>query len=295
MPFNDNDPADTGYPFGGGAASLGEALEREAQLYLSARDGDTLRPTRSYLVADLEYRWDRAGFEAYRATEGADVRAEPAWPFHEVVAASWLVLRFHAGEPVPEVAASVVLAADAASEREIAGALFEALAAEPFATFVTWGGEAKDLAVLRRCAATLDLLLPPQLREGSPHSRARLDLCRATTVQAKQVHLPELAAAVGVPAKPSPSRAIGRLVEEGRWADVREQVLADVLTTSVLAVRHLASHGEVVCARADTVAVIAAVAAQAVPGSAFVQRRFAPWARAAAVRANLKGAILTPV
>lgn len=275
--------------------SLGEALEREAQLYLSGREAACPRPVRTYLVADFEYRWRREEFAKYLAAEGGDARTEPLWPFHEIVAASWLIMRFRAGEPLPEIEVPVVLAADGADERAIVEALFAALNTEPFAMLVTWGGETKDLAVLRRCAATLDLLLPQQLREGSPHARTRLDLCRATTVQAKPVHLPELAMAVGIPAKPSPSRAIGRLVEEGRWSCVREQVLADVLTTSALAIRHLTSHGEVTCDRVGTMTAIAEAAAAAIPQSAFVKRVFAPWAKAAAVRANLKGAILAPV
>lgn len=275
--------------------SLGEALEREARMYLSERTGSALAPARTYIVTDFEYRWHREEFAKYLVAEGSDTRTEPLWPFHEIVAASWLIMRFRAGEPVPDILAPVVMAADTADERAIVEALFADLVAEPFATLVTWGGETKDLAVLRRCAATLDLLLPLQLRDGSPHARNRLDLCRATTVQAKLVHLPELAMAVGIPAKPSPSRAIGRLVEEGRWPCVREQVLADVLTTSVLAVRHLASHGEVTCDRVGTMTAIAEAAAGAVPQSAFVKRVFAPWAKAAAVRAKLKGAILAPV
>lgn len=278
-----------------GPTSLGEALEREARMYLSERHGSVVAPSRSYIVIDLEYRWRREEFAEYLAAEGADARAEPLWPFHEIVAASWLIMRFRAGEPLPEIEVPVVLAADGADERAIVEALFAALNTEPFAMLVTWGGETKDLAVLRRCAATLDLLLPQQLREGSPHARTRLDLCRATTVQAKPVHLPELAMAVGIPAKPSPSRAIGRLVEEGRWSCVREQVLADVLTTSALAIRHLTSHGEVTCDRVGTMTAIAEAAAAAIPQSAFVKRVFAPWAKAAAVRAKLKGAILAPV
>lgn len=276
-------------------STMSEALEREAQLYLSGREASSPRPVRTYLVADFEYRWDREAFAAYLEAEGRDTREEPLWPFHEIVAASWLVLRFHPGDQVPEIDPPVVMAMDSSDERTIVEALFAELAADPFACLTTWGGEGKDLAVLRRCAATHDLLLPQQMRDGSPHTRTRLDLCRATTVQARPVHLPELAAAVDIPAKPSPSRWIGRLVEEGRWPDVRDQVLADVLTTAVLAVRHLASHGEIACHRADTMTALAAVAAESVPTSSFVRRSFAPWARATAARSRLKGAILAPV
>ncbi len=295
MHINDNSRACTFDATSAFPTSLGEALEREAQLYLTERNGEIVRRGRTYIVADFEYRWCREAFKAYQAAEGRDVRSEPLWPYCEIVAASWLVMRFRAGEPVPEIEPPVVMAADSSSEREIVEALFSVLAADPFAKFVTWGGEAKDHAVLRRCAATLDLVLPLQLRDGSPHCPSRLDLCRATVVQADKVHLPELATAVAIPAKPHRSRSIGRLVEEGRWPDVREQVLADVLTAVVLAVRHLTSHAEVRCERADTMVAIADAASAAVPASAFVKRTFAPWAKAARVRAGLRGAILAPV
>ena len=133
---------------------LGDALEREARLYLSERNLAAPKPTRTHIVADFEYRWRREDFANYLRAEGSDVRAEPLWPFHEIVAGSWLVMRFRAGEAVPEFAPPVVMAADTASEQVIVEALFAALAAEPCATCVTWGGETKDLAVLRRCAAS---------------------------------------------------------------------------------------------------------------------------------------------
>lgn len=275
--------------------SLGDALEREAQLYLSQRNDDGERPAQTFLVADLEFRWNRPLFDAYLVAEGCDARSKPLWPFDLIGAASWLVLRFRAGEAIPEIEPIVVMAEDEASDREMVERLFDALSADPHTVFVSWGGEVRDLAVLRRYAATLGLLLPPQLRDGSPNARSRIDLCRAVTVQAKPVHLPELATAVSIPTKPSPSKTIGKLVEASKWREVRDQVLADVLTTSVLLVRHLLSHCQVTCNRTDTMVAIADAAALGAPASEFVKRQFAPWAKAGRIRAQLPGLIRAPV
>lgn len=178
-----------------------------------------------------------------------------------------------------------------ADERAMVTALFAALEDDPGAVATTWGGEARDLAVLRRAAATHGLLLPPQLIDGSPYAKERLDLCRATCVQASSIHLPELAAAVGVPAKPTPSEDIGKHCEAGNWATVRDQVLADVLTTTVLTVRHLAAHCEIECHQPDTLVAIADAAIAAIPASEFAKRSFAPWARGQKAANGLRGAV----
>lgn len=266
-------------------------LSREADEYMIGRSGHEPAPVRSYIIADLEFRWNESALEAYRTAEGAAVPGRVRWPFDTIAAASWMVMRLRAGERVPEIEPPVVMTAETASERDMAEALFAALAGEPGAVLVTWGGEVRDFAVLRRCAVTHELVLPPQLRDGSPYNRARLDLCRATSVGADCVHLPELAMAMAIPTKPSPSRSIGKLIAQGQWLAVREQVLADVLTTAVLGVGHLASHGQITCNRADTLVAIAGAAALSAPDSAFVSRSFAPWARQIKVRSGLRGLI----
>ena len=134
-------------------------------------------------------------------------------------------------------------------------------------------------------------LLPPQLLDLSPYAAERLDLCSEVSVRAKPVHLPEYAAAAGVPAKPSPSKSIGQLVENGRWPEVRDQVLADVLSTAVLALRHLSSRGEVTCDRHGAVMAMAEAASTALPASEFVKRTILPWARGQKARASLKGTV----
>lgn len=266
-------------------------LEREARLFAARSGNGEEAPPRSWIVVDLEFAFDRDAHGGYRTAEGSDAEQKVRWPFHRLAAVSWMSLRFVAGAPVPEVEGPFVMTADAHDERAMAEALFDVLARAPDAVLTTWGGEARDLAVLRRCASTHDLLLPPQLIDGSPNARERLDLCRASCVQADSVHLPELAAAMGVPAKPSPSTEIGKLVERGVWAGVREQVAADVLTTAVLAVRYLAAYGRIACHRGDSAMAIADAAAQALPTSQFVTRSFAPWARGQKAASGLKGVI----
>lgn len=86
----------------------------------------------------------------------------------------------------------------------------------------------------------------------SPYTPQRLDLRAATGVQAARVHLPEYCAASGIPSKPTPSAEIGHLVEAKSWTLVSDQVLADVLATAILAMRHLASVGGLKCDRNES-------------------------------------------
>ncbi|MBX9898094.1 MAG: 3'-5' exonuclease [Qipengyuania sp.] len=266
------------------------ALHRSMRSFLTAKQ-DGVPSSRRYIVYDAEYSWDRAAHDAYKVTEGKDAEQDTRWPFHRIAAVSWLTLTFHSGEAIPTVGDSIVMTAEDTSEEEMVAAFFDALKLIPSARLVTWGGEVKDLAVLRRCAASYDRLLPPQLFDLSPYAQERLDLCSEVSVRAKPVHLPEYAMAVGVPAKPSPSKSIGALVENGRWPEVRDQVLADVLATAMLAIRHLTSRGEITCNRHDTQLAIAEAASTALPASAFVKRAFLPWARGQKARASLKGAV----
>ena len=117
----------------------------------------------------------------------------------------------------------------------------------------------------------------------------RQDLCRSTTVQADPVHLDEYAAGVGIPAKPSPPEAIGKLVEAGEWDAVKDHVLADVLTTTIVGLRWLTAIGEIGCDRERTAMAIADVVRAALPDSAFVIRDFKPWARDRLRSAGLRG------
>ena len=270
---------------------LSRSLEHEARMFAAPRrDDQPARPR--WIVFDLEFLFDRSRHEAYVVAEGQAARKDKIrWPFHQVAAISWMSLEFVSGEAVPVIEGPFVMTAEDSDERSMVAALFAALEHAPDAVATTWGGEVRDLAVLRRAAATHGLLLPPQLIDGSPHARERLDLCRATCVQADSVHLPELAGAVGVPAKPTPSEQIGRLCEAGDWSKVRDQVLADVLTTSVLAVRHLAAHREIECHQADTMMAVAEAAATAIPDSTFAPRTFAAWARGQKAASGLRGQV----
>ena len=132
--------------------------------------------------------------------------------------------------------------------------------------------------MLRRAAMRHGLLLPPQLRGLVPFAPRKLDLCHALSVKAGTVHLPELAAALSIPCKPSPSTSIGRLVENGEWGRVREQVLADILTTTVVALETLSMTGEVSWQPTAATAAVAEVTVSAMPHSKFVAQTFQPWA-----------------
>jgi hypothetical protein len=272
-------------------ADPGTSLAREARAFAApARNNKRkLPPVRQFVIADFEFAYDRSRHEGYRIADGKDAESDIRWPFHRIACGCWMVLRFEPASQVPEVEALTVLANDEADEPTIAARLFAVLEQHPEAVFLTWGGERKDVPVLRRVAAWHDLRLPPQLRDPNIYCRKRLDLCRAVAARAAFVHLPEYAAATDVPYKPTPSKDIGPLVEGRVWEKVKDQCLADVLTTAVIGVRHLASHGLVSCQVAGSCLALSQAASKAMPASLFVRSSFAPWARAQVARAQLKG------
>jgi len=258
---------------------LQQQLAREANLFAARGSAGNQDRTRTYIVADFEYGYDRDRHNGYGVAEGKDAEEKIRWPFHRIAAASWCVMRFKRGSDIPEIQGPVVLSADDHSEKEMVSAFFDAVDQEPGAVLVTWGGEHKDLAVLRRTAGEFDLIMPGQLRELSPVSDRRIDLCGAVSIRAESVHLPEYAAACSIPAKPSPSKTIGELVEKGMWGDVEEQVLADVMTTAIIMLPHLKSHGLIRCAIPACSLALANAATIANPGSEFLRRTFKPWAQ----------------
>ncbi|WP_373488200.1 hypothetical protein [Blastomonas sp.] len=268
-----------------------EMLGREARLFAASNVESDDRSHRTYIVADFEYQYHRSAHAGYQVAEGAAAEEKIRWPFHRIVAAAWTVLRFVPGQAVPEIEAPVVLTAETMDEKTMVTQFFDALAAMPQAIFATWGGEAKDLAALRRAAVEHDLCLPVQLLDLSPYSIRRLDLCNASSVMAASVHLPEYAAALAIPSKPSPRKEIGQLVENRQWDLVADQVAADVLTTCVIAIGHLKSMAVVTCDRPATIMALAEKAAETFPKSIFCSRSFRPWARDRLRAAGLRGTV----
>ncbi|MBX7489533.1 3'-5' exonuclease [Qipengyuania sp. GH25] len=281
--------------------ALQRSLEREAQVIIDANSNteDAAAIGRTYVVCDFEYRFRRSAHDGwvYGREPDVDDRGKPKppkirWPFHDIAAVSWIVMRLTKGNDVPQIDGPFVLGLDDRSEKELVQAFFDALLdAGGTAQLVTWGGEVRDLAVLRYQACRFGLLMPLQLRGTSPHSRERTDLCRSVAVQADPVHLDEYAAGAGIPAKPSPPRTIGKMAEAGRWDEVRDHVLADVLTSAVIALRWLASTGEIECHRERSEMAIADAAAAAFPDSPFLQRDFKTWARDRLRAAGMGGTV----
>lgn len=266
-------------------------LEAEARRFCQ-RNQACGHASQQYLVFDLEYEYDDARHHAYRTAEGfKDSEEKVRWPFHRIRAASWLILEIVPSERVPRFGDLVVMTAESYSESEIVSTLFEQFRENAQPTPVTWGGEAKDLTVLRRCACEFDLVLPVKLRDLRPHSRDRIDLCLEVAGGSANVHLPEYAAATSIPAKPSPSKSVGSLVKSSRWDAVEEQVRADVLTTTVILLRHIASRSEADIDPTPSVVELAASAHGAAPRSRFIAGTLGSWARGLKNRAALKGTV----
>lgn len=266
-------------------------LRQEASLF-SMRDGGKKESAiKTYIVADFEFAYERSRHAGYVVSEGSSAERKVRWPFHSIAAASWQVMRCVPSLETPEFDPPVVMSSDGHTESEIVEAFFAELFARPSAKMVSWGGETRDLAVLRRMAEENGLLLPPHIADLSPLSSSRIDLCSATAVRAETVHLPEYAAACAIPSKPTPSKDVGKLVERADWVKVEDQVLADVLTTTVILINHLRSRGEMKCDRAKTVMVLGTTASAAITQSKFLKSSFLPWTRAQKAKAGLRGKV----
>lgn len=271
--------------------ALQRRLQQEADEFLMRHRNETTTTVQSYVVCDLEFSYDYSRHQGYVSEDKTSAETRVRWPFHRIAAASWIVLRVGHGQHTPDFEDPVVLSVADMTEVGIVQAFFAALWAEPGAKVVTWGGEAKDLAVLRFVGAEHGLLLPRQIADLSPLSGHRIDLCNATAVRADSVHLPEYASALSIPSKPSPSKSVGKLVERENWDKVEEQVLADVMTTTVILIMHLTSQGMLTCERADTLMALGEVAVSAAPANEFARRTFLPWARGRKATSGLRGKI----
>ena len=266
-------------------------LEQQASMFSMQAGRKNECAVRTYIVADFEYAYDHSRYDGYCVSEGADAKDKLRWPFHYIAAASWTVMRFRPGAELADIEQPVVMSSRDFTAAEMTAAFLEAVACEPTACVTTWGGEYKDLAVLRRTAMGLGLVLPMQIADPSPYSRWRIDLCAAVSVRADSVSLPEYAAACFIPAKPSPAKSVGKLVQNENWVKVEEQCLADVLTTSVIMIRYLVSHGHVICDQNANLMALAEAAASVMPDSTFARHIFRSWARGRLTASKLSGTI----
>ena len=274
------------------SAQLEDKLLREKRLFEARPDRHENRDHGSrWIFADFEYAYDRQRYAKYFNAEEGSGEKMIRWPFHRPVAASWMIIHHNPVTEIVTIEQASTIATNTMDERTLIQTVFDVLNAHKTAVLVTWGGENKDVAALCRSASEFELLLPGHLLDPSPRANPRLDLCYAVSGGAKSVHLPEYAIATDIPAKPSPSKDIGPLVQAGNWPLVREQALADVLTTAVIGLRHFKSHGRIKSNLPSAYLAMADAAAAALPSSRFVKTTFAPWAQHQATLAKLKGMI----
>lgn len=266
-------------------------LEQQASMFSMQAGRENEGAVRTYIVCDFEYAYDRARYDGYRVAEGADANDKLRWPFHTIAAASWTVMRFLPGIEKADIEPPVLMSSSDYTALQMATAFLSAVSLEPTAHVVTWGGEYKDLSVLRRTAMVHGLVLPIQIADPTPYSRWRIDLCDAVSVRADSASLPEYATACSIPAKPSPSKSVGKLVQNEIWNKVEEQCLADVLTAAVIMIRYLVSHGQVACDQNATIVALAEAAAAAAPDRTFARHTFPAWARARLAASRLSGTV----
>ena len=204
---------------------------------------------RTIVVAHFEYSADRKAYDAYVAQEGESAAYRLRWPFRKIVCGSWTALRFPASSEAPKMGPIHSRCQPDCDEKQIALAFFQFLESEMdedrMPTLVTWNGDELHVPSLRRVAQRHDLILPPQLREKMPNAGHRLDLRSALYDGREHVLLSEYALALGLPGLPVSALEVAKLIESSNWKALEEQCAATVMTSAIIAARHLASLGEV--------------------------------------------------
>lgn len=201
-----------------------------------------------FAVLHIEVINAMAAYANYRRLDpGA---AQLRWPFKKTCAAS--VLTFSIQDGVFEFGTLRSFAA--ADEAALLRQLFVLLRQLGDHTLVTWGGLHHDLPILRVGAAEHQLKLPSALIHGArAHGERRhWDLAAETAAGAgHRVDLAEIACRLGLPAKLGGCGSlVPQLVQDRKWRRLSEIGEADAVTTALVLVSRLCSHGELISADA---------------------------------------------
>jgi hypothetical protein len=201
-----------------------------------------------YIILDLETRDDAQLYHRYRTR---DPRPAPCrWPFRRVVSASVMAVTVQDG--IWEVDAFQSWAGP--DDRKVVEELFSWMIERNSHRLCTYGGASEDLGVLKAAAMEFGIRLPKQLRHLERDGGGWLHLDLALTLKAGSgqfVHQSELAARLNLPSKMAGSAGqVPHLATEGRFEAVCWISECDVLLTSMLLARHLASLGQIISATA---------------------------------------------
>lgn len=208
-----------------------------------------------FVVLDAETRNDHEVHERYLAVErvtdndgpplsgriaASDPRIFPRWPCQQIRVLSWLVMT-----EAEDGLRPVRMETRGAPEHDEAGiveSFFNDMASYSAVTLVTYNGFGSDVPRLLLAAAAAGHRLPASLAKlHAPWPRGRdahIDLMTEVCGGAERVHLAEIAAKLGIPAKTTchPDR-IHELMARGKWSSVKAVAEGDVLTTGLLLMR----------------------------------------------------------
>jgi hypothetical protein len=203
---------------------------------------------RSFAVLDLEVLNDRQAYATYATLDPR--AAELRWPFRKVCSAS--LLTFSIAENGLFEFGHMDSYADV-DEKVVITKLFNRLRELPGYQVVTWGGLSHDLPILRMGASVHEILLPPQLihnaRDRGRHQH--LDLAVEMKAHGMYTHLTEIAVRLSLPVKFGGSAGrVPILVEQQRWARLKEIAESDVIVTAMVLCSHLRIHGALASAAA---------------------------------------------
>ena len=210
---------------------------------------------RFVVVLDAELAYDHEAHGRYQASERflptdaanlslrelrTDPRVTPRWPCHRITTLSWLIMT-EAEDGLRPVRLET-RGLPEQDEAAVLKAFFTDMEQLGHVQLVTWGGFHADLPQILigaidaglRLPSCLTGLLSPWRRDASGH----LDLCSEICGGAAPVHLAEVAARLGIPAKLTcRPDLVSQLMQRGKWSAVSSVAEGDVLTTAALLMR----------------------------------------------------------
>lgn len=211
-----------------------------------------------FTFIDVEAVWDEHLHEAYREIDprgAAKQKRNDAHrhriPCKRVIAAAALSLEVEESGAISIGGLKSWSKHEHGDEREVVVQLLEHVRGQPQHHVVTWGGLAAEIPLLNLAAIEYLLVLPPQLRSGTPtfgrqsNWRPHIDLGLQMKAQGRDwAHLSELCIRLGLPVELFAGKAdIAEPRDGEEWQAMRHRVGTDCILTALVAMVYWRANG----------------------------------------------------
>ncbi len=257
-----------------------------------------------FTFIDTESLWDLDLHKAYLAIDpdealkkGRDGKIRRRLPCKRVIAAAAFDVEIGEGGAVSIEGLKSWTEHDFGDEREVVVQLFEHLRARPQHHVVTWGGLAAEVPLLNLASIGHMLVLPPQLRSGTPtfgrqaNWRPHIDLGLQMKAQGRDwAHMSELGIRLGLPVELFAGKAdIAEPRNGDEWQAMQHRVGTDCILTALIAMVYWRANGRIAL---DQAAMLHNVADWCVRNSCVAEEHIEPLVRLRAQMLERMGAEL---